>query len=323
MKLRLAIALLLSSAAPTLADPAPSVPQRVDRLEKEMKAVQRKVFPGGSPAFFEPEIQRADTPAAPAGSPATAPLNELTGRVDALEKALSQVTSQNEELQHRLQIVSESAAKDRNEFDTRLKALEASAAPAPAPAATADAAPIRPAKGRPVKLVPADADAPPPAADAKPAKLAAADKAPVKPAKEDSTPAPAASGDPAEDAYMAGYKLWADKKYADAELALAEVAKKYPKHKRASYARNLKGRAELDEGKPATAAQTFLANYQSDPHGERAPDSLFYLGVALTQLKKTDNACRAYGELEDVYGSTMGDSIKAKLPAAKKAAQCK
>ncbi|NIJ06574.1 TolA-binding protein [Sphingomonas vulcanisoli] len=318
MKLRLALALLLSTAAaPALADPAPSVPQRVDKLEKEMKAVQRKVFPGGSPAFFEPEIQAPQAAPQSAGSPAGAPLNELTGRVDALEKALSQTTAQNEELQHRLQIVSEQAARDRSEFDTRLKALEANAAP-PAPAPVADAAPIKP-RGKPAKLVPADADAPVP--DAKPVKAIATDK-PAKPVKEDTAPV-SANGDPAEDAYMAGYKLWADKKYADAEVTLADVAKKYPKHKRASYARNLLGRAQLDEGKPATAAQTFLANYQSDPHGERAPDSLFYLGVSLTQLKKTDNACRAFGELEDVYGATMSDGIKAKLPAAKKAAACK
>lgn len=320
MTLRFALALLLSTAAvPALADPSPDVPQRVDKLEKEMRAVQRKVFPGGSPAFFEPEIQAPQTAPAQAGAPAGAPLNELTGRVDALEKALSQVTSQNEELTHRLQIVSEQSAKDRTEFDTRLKALEAGAAPTPAATPpVADAAPIKPAKGKPAKLVPADTDAP--VIDAKPIKAAAADK----PVKDAAAPtATPASGDPAEDGYMAGYKLWSDKKYADAEATLADVAKKYPKSKRASYARNLIGRAQLDEGKPATAAQTFLANYQSDPHGERAPDSLFYLGVSLTQLKKTDNACRAYGELEDVYGATMSDSIKAKLPAAKKAAACK
>lgn len=298
-------ALLLLAAAPALAaDPAPTVPQRVDRLEKELKAVQRKVFPGGSPAFFEPEI--APSPAGiPAGTPAAQPLNELAARVDGLEKELSRLTAQIEEDQHRLAILSEQSARDRNEFGARLKALETSppvavppvdepAGPAPRPA---------PGKAKPGRAPPAD-----PVAE--PAAIPARDAA-------------AASGDPAEDAYMSGYKLWTDKKYPDAEAQLAKVVKQYPKHRRASYARNLLGRAQLDEGKPATAAQTFLENYKADPHGERAPDSLFYLGQSLTQLKKTDNACRAYDELQDVYATTMSDVIKAKLPAARKAADCK
>jgi TolA-binding protein len=122
---------------------------------------------------------------------------------------------------------------------------------------------------------------------------------------------------------MAGYKLWEQKKFEDAETQLARVAKQYPKHKRASYARNLIGRSQLDDGRPAMAAQTFYSNYQTDPRGERAPDSLFYLGQALMQLKKPADACKAYGELEQVYGSTMAAGLKSRLPAAKKAAGCK
>jgi TolA-binding protein len=299
------VLLLLSAAVPALAaDPAPTTNQRVDRLEKELRAVQRKVFPGGSPAFFEPEIA-PPAAAAPTGTPANAPLNELTGRVNALERSLAELTAKIEEDEHRLTILSQQAAKDRGEFDARLKTLETPPAPAPAAAEeTLPPPPARPIRGKPTKTPPAsvDAEAPP-----------AVDTPVAKPT----------SGDPGEDAYMAGYKLWADKKYPEAEAALTAVIKKYPKHKRATYARNLLGRAQLDEGKPATAAQTFLANYQSDPHGERAPDSLFYLGQSLTQLKKTDNACRAFDELQDVYGATMSETIKAKLPAARKAAACK
>jgi hypothetical protein len=38
-----------------------------------------------------------------------------------------------------------------------------------------------------------------------------------------------------------------------------------------SYARNLLGRAYLDDDKPREAAPWFLQNYQADKKGDRAP----------------------------------------------------
>ena len=130
------------------------------------------------------------------------------------------------------------------------------------------------------------------------------------------------SGDPAEDAYLAGYRLWEAHDYAGAEQTLEAMAKKYPKHRRASWARNLAGRAYLDDGKPATAAKVLLGNYQTDAKGERAADSLYFLGQALVQLKKTEEACQVYAELDQVYGDTMRDFLRERLPKAREDAKC-
>jgi TolA-binding protein len=132
----------------------------------------------------------------------------------------------------------------------------------------------------------------------------------------------AASDDPAEAAYMTGYNLWEQRRLLEAQKSLEAVARKYPKHRRASYARNLAGRAYLDEGKPATAAKLFLENYSADREGERAPDSLFYLGQALMKLNKPQDACRAYSEMSNVYGTSLRSFLKEKLPSAKAAARC-
>ena len=70
-------------------------------------------------------------------------------------------------------------------------------------------------------------------------------------------------------------------------------------------------------------AETLLANYRADPKGERAPDSLFYLGKALVKLGQPTQACKAYAELSDVYGSTMRPALKAMVPAARAEAKCK
>jgi TolA-binding protein len=333
-RFRFALAALLATAAlPAFAAEPGTIDQRVDRIEKQLKAVQRKVFPGGDAAFQAPEIAPPETHAT-VGVPASTPLNDLTARVDALEKSVAQLTGQVEQDEHRLDLLSQQTAQDRQEFATRLKALEAAAAPAPTATATTPGTPAPeeeaaaapppkstvPVKGKPAAPAPSVKPAPVKPGTAKPAATkpaAAADEAATE------TNSAAASGDPAEDAYMAGYKLWTQKKYSEAETALAAVAKKYPKHRRASYAQNLLGRAYLDDGQPALAAQAFVQNYQVNPHGERAPDSLYYAGQALMQLKRPADACRVYDELASVYADKLTGSLKTRVAAARAEAKCK
>src|SRR3546814_8417084 len=97
------------------------------------------------------------------------------------------------------------------------------------------------------------------------------------------------TGDPAEDAYLVGYRLWDAGRFAGAQKALEAMAKEHPDHRRASYARNLAGRAALDDGKPATAAKILLANYQDDPRSEEHTSelqSLMRTSYAVFCLKK-------------------------------------
>jgi TolA-binding protein len=101
------------------------------------------------------------------------------------------------------------------------------------------------------------------------------------------------------------------------------VSKKWPKHRFASWAGNLAGRAYLDDGNPTAAAKVLFANYNDNPRGERAADSLYFLGQSLVALKKPAEACKAYDELQDVYGATMRDWLKERLPAARTTAKCK
>jgi TolA-binding protein len=332
-RFRIALAALLATAAlPAFAAEPGTIDQRVDRIEKQLKAVQRKVFPGGDAAFQAPEIQRPETQVS-VGTPASTPLNDLSARVDALEKSVTQLTGQVEQDEHRLDLLSQQAAQDRQEFATRLKTLEAAAAPPPTDTTAAPADDTAPTTGLPPKgtkpfTTVTPVKAPPGAA---PSKTPAAKPTAVKPAPtmaDDTTGADAATagastGDPGEDAYMAGYKLWTQKKYPQAEAALAAVAKKYPKHKRASYAQNLLGRAYLDDGQPARAAEAFAANYTTNPHGDRASESLYYLGQSLVQLKKPTDACRVYDELTAAYGDKIDATLKARVKTARADAKCK
>jgi TolA-binding protein len=116
--------------------------------------------------------------------------------------------------------------------------------------------------------------------------------------------------------------LWEQGRFAEAQRVLEAMAVRYPKHRRASWARNLAGRALLDDNKATAAAKALFANYEADPKGERAPDSLFYLGEALVKLKKNGDACKVYDELQGVYGAKLRDPLKRDLPKARAAAGC-
>lgn len=286
----LGLVLMAGTAIPASAQEG-RVERRVDKLEQEMRAVQRRVFQNGAPV--QPEIDNRVAPSTVSGVPATSAVADLTARVDALESQLATMTGQIEENSNRLRLLEQALNRARQEAGSRLDALERAAVPAPEPGLT------------PLEPRPGTARTP-----------AATEPAPVPPPT-------GTKADPAEEAYNAGFRLWEQKRYAEAQKALEAMAKKYPSHRLASWANNLAGRAYLDEGKPATAAKVLLANYQANPRGERAADSLFFLGQALVKLQKLPEACKVYDELEDVYGASMRDFLRQRLPAARTEARCR
>jgi TolA-binding protein len=288
----LAAILLAGTAAPALAQ-NDQVDRRVNKLEQEMRAVQRKVFPGGAGAIVEPEIRPQGQAMPLGGAPAGSAVSDLTARVDALEAQLARLTGQAEQNSFRVRQIEEGLASFRTATQARLAEIESARTvqTASAPAVEAKAAPA-----------PVQAAATPAATPAPAAKVAAAD--------------------PGEEAYLSGFRLWEERKFTQAQSALEGMAKKFPKHMRASYARNLAGRAYLDDNKPATAAKVFLSNYQIDPKGERAADSLLFLGEALMKLGKAVEACKVYDELRDVYGPNMRDFVRQRLPQARSEARC-
>ena len=134
--------------------------------------------------------------------------------------------------------------------------------------------------------------------------------------------AAATASDPGEDAYSEGFRLWRDGKYDQAIVSLRAFLSGFPDHRRASFARNLIGRSLLDKGQPRPAAEALLANYRTDPKGERAPDSLYYLGQALMKLDQPSQACKAYSELEDMYGAAIRPDLKGMVSEGKAEARC-
>jgi TolA-binding protein len=314
MRSALIFAILASSvmSIPALAQ-SDVVSLRVTKLEKEMKAVQRKVFPNG--VAIEPEIGGVTSGTA-AGNAASSPVSDLTARVDALETQLKSMTGQVEQNGFRLKKLEDAMKASEG----RLKALEGTdetvAASTPAPV-------IAP---KPAAIVAAPAASKPTTSVARPAAPTVKAATPLKPDPKRKTLIDAVeipvSGDAVEDAYTYGFRLWSAKLYPEAQVKLKEFVSKNPSHKRASYAQNLLGRAYLEEGKPALASVAFYDNYQKMPRGERASESLYWLGIALTKLNKQADACKVYKEFDDVYGTKAGSDLKAKVAKGRTDAKC-
>ena len=288
----------LALSAPAIAQDA-NIDGRVGKLEKEMRAVQRQVFPNGAGKFVEPDIQ-SPTAASATNSSTTATV-DLTARVDALEAQLATLTGQ-VELQ----------GNNLRGLEGRLKALETQLATQPAlPVETAvpTATPTPAAPKTKAGIVPT-----------KPVTTAKPNPARVSAVAAIERPA---SGDVFEDGYNYGYRLWEAKFYPESQATLEETLAKFPKHKRASYARNLLGRAWLDDKKPVTAVKVFYDNYKAEPRGDRAPESLFFLGSALTDLGKAAEACEAFGELARAYPDAATGRLAERLTSGKTRAKCK
>jgi TolA-binding protein len=297
-----AASVALTALAPDALAQDGAIDKRVERLEKQMRAVQRNVFPGGNPAFFEGEIAPDSTPGERVKS--GAPVIDLTARVDALESQLQTLTGQTEQNAFQLRELEKQFTAYKAEMDKRFAAPAAaeipdSLAPAVRPTTTAAATPAK---------KPADKPA---ASTTDAARLALVKKVEVP-----------ATGNEASDAYTYGYRLWDAKLYPEAEAQLKQVVTKWPKSSYASYAQNLLGRAYLDEGKPSLAAVAFYNNYKNEPNGARAPHSLMYMGVALTKLGRKSDACKAFRELDEVYGAKAPQDVRDDAAAAKAKAGC-
>ena len=315
MKSRLVKALLATAALgvmPSIAlaqrQAPPSPEQRIDRLERQVQQMQRQLFPKGRPADT---AGFNDDPAASQSS-----VVSLAQRLDSLERQMADLVRSSEENGNRLRNVEGGLTQLKTDQDQRIAAIEqrlAAGVPAAAPAEPGSTNSVAPAAPPPRKTTTSTS---PKSTPTKPTTAAPATGGPAVPVAD------AAAADPGEDAYTAGFHQWEDGQYDQAIATLKAFTAAYPKHRRTSYANNLIGRALLDKGDARGAATALLANYRSNPGGERAPDSLYYLGQALMKLGQPGQACKAYAELDAVYGAKIRPDLKKLENDAKAQAQC-
>lgn len=305
----------VSLAAIPAAAQSDNTDARLKQVEAQVRALQRKVFPDGAGKTFAPEITPPETGTV-APPPAPSAMTDILGRLDAVENQLAKLTAQSEE-----------NANGLAQLETRVAALETARTQAQTAAAPPvgdvgppdDVADAAPAKVGPVEApLPAKAKAPPKAREQAPApaKPSAARIAAVQAVARSQT------DNAADDEYTYGFRLWSAGFFPEAEQQLQMYLDKYPADPKASFGRNLLGRAYLDDGKPKEAASWFLKNYQTDKDGARAPDSLLYLSESMIALKDDKKACIALAEFAKVYTPLATGRLADQYEADRKKVTC-
>jgi TolA-binding protein len=284
----------IATAVPVTAV-AQSDEARLRRIESEVRALQRAVFPGGDGRFFTPEVDTAQPQTQPqVGTPSNTALTDVLARLDALEAQLARLTARSEENANELAQLEAKvdAAIAANAPPASVAVVPPSGIiPTPTPTPSPPPATVRPPTPAPI----------PTATPARPsAARVAAVQAIAKPQTED-------AGD---DEYTYGYRLWEAGYYPEAQQQLALFLEKHPRHARASHGRNLLGRAYMDNGQPREAATHFFENYQNDKNGARAADSLLFLAEAMTTLGDTNRACIALAEFSETYPALATGRLK-------------
>ena len=295
----------LALTAPALAQSASDADLRIRKIESEVTALQRVVFPGGDTRFF-PQLQPGQVTTVAPGSPAGTPSGDMLARMDSLEGQVARLTAQVEEDHNRLQ-----------KLDARLVAVETGdKAAATAPAAT-------PAASSTNSNLAAMGAGPKPAAAAKPAakNAVAADPSAKRLAAVRAVEKPKTK-DAGDDEYSYGYRLFDAQFYPEAGQQLKLFLQKYPKHARTSYARNLLGRAYLEDTNAHEAAGWFLQNYKLEPQGDRAPDSLLYLAEAMRQLGDTKRGCVALKQFSSTFPAESTGRLQSQYSFTRRGLKC-
>ncbi|HSJ79208.1 MAG TPA: tetratricopeptide repeat protein [Erythrobacter sp.] len=284
----LAATMIAATPVPVFAQDAATAETRIRKIEAEVRALQRKVFPGGDGRFFEPQIApgtQAPSTSAPNTTSTTA-VTDILVRLDGLEGQLQALTARSEE-----------QANAMSQLEARVALLEtrgATSAFTPAPVSV-------PAAGTNAMSPPATGTSAPatgPAVTASTAPVAAPSATRLAAVQAIAKPQTADAGD---DEYSYGFRLWSAGFYPEARQQLTKFVEQYPSHSRISFGRNLLGRAFLDDNLPEEAARWFLRNYQANKAGDRAADSLLYLGASMIAMKDTKRACIALAEFGDTY----------------------
>ncbi|WP_321394157.1 tol-pal system protein YbgF [Emcibacter sp.] len=236
---------------------AESLEKKVEILEKQLRAVQRKVFTPGS--YFEQD-------GAASGQQATAPspqsgvlLADMEARVTQIETQMRQLTGQIEESNYRITQLTNRLETLVKDYEFRLSELEGGGKGA-SPAAVA-AAPV----------------------DSKPAATSAGGSLLPKGTEKEQ--------------YDFAYGLVTKGDYTGAERALSEFLKQHPDHALAGNAKYWLGQTYYVRGMYTDATRTFLEGYNDYPQHAKAPGFLLKIGMSLNAMGEKNDACEAYREL--------------------------
>jgi tol-pal system protein YbgF len=277
-------------SAPQPGQGGDSVDARLGRLEDKVRNLQVMV------GTLESLLRAKPGTVLPQEAPPAAQDGSVGPRIDALETQITALTNQIEHM-----------GKQMSALEGKL-----SAPPMPPPPPIAEPPPER--QGEP----PAPAADTAPWAPAESAEQPGSDELAVllerqAASEPQNLTAPPPSGD-APTLYQQGYGALLQKDYAGAEAAFRQLVDAYPNDPLAANAQYWLGESYYVRGQYKNAADAFLKGYKKYKSGDKAPDTLLKLGMALAELGQKDAACSTLDELKTKYPEApdhIGDEAKA------------
>ncbi len=296
---------------------------RLNRLENDLRTLQRQVYRGGPAPSGSGAVSSAPLSD---GGDSSSIANRLNSRIDELENQIRELTGRFEQVEFNSSQANRRIDKLVEDVDFRLTQIERGGAGQPGaaagsieqvrpPAATPAAGPQpgqqppgqqpvargstsatpgqAPTKEGVLGSMPVDAQGRPlQGGAAAPQQTARAPAAPAGPSARGKLPA----GTPQE-RYNYAYKLLVQSDYVDAEAAFREFLGAHPQDPLAGNAQYWLGETYYVRQQYEQAAQAFLQGYQGYGKSTKAPDSLLKLGMSLAAMKKNPEACAALGQL--------------------------
>lgn len=122
--------------------------------------------------------------------------------------------------------------------------------------------------------------------------------------------------------YQFAFGLMRQARYNEAETALKEFIAAHSDDALAGNARYWLAETFYVRKSFMDAAQTFFEAYQGAPDGTKAPDSLLKLGMSLSNLEKTEEACATFGKLRKEF-KDLKPTIQKNLDREVKRLKCK
>lgn len=323
----LAIALPIPEARPQ--DRA--VPDRLDRLERDLSMLQRQVYRGGS----------AQVATASPGAAVDVELRmdrlenqirELTGRVEEEVNQVEQLRSRLEQINSDIDV---RFGQEQGQSRSRASSSHASAGITDSNPAAPIAMQMPPPGTRPARPIQQGALMPPGTLVPPPPDLpAAADSlSPPGPpprrelataASPGALRAPSAHSLPAGSAteqYSAAYGLLKQADYPAAEEALRAFISQHPNDPLVGSAQYWLGETYYVRGQYTEAATAFAEGYKNYPKAPKAADDLLKLAMSLARTNQKQNACVAFAQLDRDFPHA-GSAIKERATAEKKRLGC-
>lgn len=293
----LAVAVFSSSLLPAVAQDTRALMERIERLQRDVDVLQRRVATGGGTG-----VPTLGSPT-PLGSPASEGfVGQAEQRFSVVEATNRDQTGKIEELQFKLRQIEGKLDRLIADMDLRFQQLERGGTAGAAPRADGAPPPPPPPAGggaaananQRLVIVPSGSSAQ--ALDQQRQQQAAA--TPRQPVQ-------LPQGSPeAQYEFAYGLLLQAQRgraEFAPAAEAMQSFVTQNPSHRLAGNAQYWLGETHYVRKDWQTAALAFGEGLKKYPNAEKAPDNLLKLGMSLAQLNRKPDACAALGELDKRY----------------------